>query len=233
MRFYIIIIPFIIILSGCSTLGLPQQDKLKQIDFGAPETIRFCILKDDRVAQAKVDELIEAIRLELSQYALNMDIPWVRPWKRPGFWIKDIHADLAARPLEEPCDRLLAFAGTSAGDFILGAQTYGSVETTSRTKGFVFAEWYSLVELLSFYSPQSVAVHESYHLLGCKHGVTMEACYDQLKRIKAITAKQRKAGNDFFPGIGEDDQLLLSRDEVNNKFGSRLRATIKSNQQTH
>ncbi|MHB8881426.1 MAG: hypothetical protein ACYC69_07950 [Thermodesulfovibrionales bacterium] len=220
-------------LSGCSTLGLPQQDRLEQIDYGEPEIIRFCILRDDGVAQAKVDELIEAIRLELGQYAIKLDIPWTRPWKRPGFWIKDIHADLAARPLEEPCDRLLVFAGTRTGDFFLGAQTYGSVETTTRTKGFVFAEWYSIVEFLTFYSPKSVAVHESYHLLGCKHDVTMERCYDQLKRIKASASQQRKAGNDFFPGVGENDQLLTSRDEVNALFSRRVKTSEKPGQQNH
>ncbi len=233
MRFYKIIISFIIILSGCTSLGLPQRDKLARIDFGEPETIRFCILKDNNVTQARVDELIEAIRLELGQYAIKIDIPWVRPWERPGFRIKEIHADLAARPLEEPCDRLLAFPGTNTGDFFLGSQTYGSVETTSRTKGFVFAEWYSVVEFLLFYSPKSVAVHESYHLLGCKHGITMNACYEHIKRVKAVAAKERKAGNDFFPGIAEDDQLLISRHDVNEIFSRMLMTNKKSDRQNH
>lgn len=216
-----ILILFIIVLSnilsviGCTTIGLSNNAKLAEINFGASENINVCILRDREVTQERVDEIMGAVNHEFSQYGIQFTVPWVRKWERPSFWSKDILSDVISKPLAAPCDRLFAFAARTASERlweIFLPEILGAVDTVSYTKGFAFADWFL------FESPESVAIHEFHHLLGCKHALVMDSCYEQVKKMKDAFALEKHAGDDFFPATSSEGHILRNRDEVYNEF---------------
>jgi hypothetical protein len=100
------------------------------------------------------------------------------------------------------------------GDFIWGLilpEMVGAVDTVTRTKGYVAAEYGSLNQLL-FSSPSDTAVHEVYHMLGCDHAASMDSCYEKIHDIKTAAMKNRLRGKNFFPGINSNGFPLRSRE---------------------
>lgn len=200
---------------ACTTVGQHDRNVLEAIDFGPREELRICILADRGVAENTVKLLAGHIQEELSMFGLDVSIPWIKKWERASFYREGIVRDVAIIPLEPPCDRLLALVGRNTGDFLfglIGIETLGAVETVSHTKGFVVANRASINQL--FLSPKDVAIHESYHLIGCPHAARLADCYQHIRELKRIARANRSQGNDFFPGVSWDNKPILTRHET-------------------
>ena len=215
------ILLFCLLLYGCTTVGIPDKAEMENIDFGPPEKLRICIYKDVNVSDQQADHIIAALQQEFSHFGLAIEVPWVKPWKRPAFASDEILNNFASCPLEAPCDRLLALVGRNFGDFLWGIimpEIHGAVEDVSMTKGFAVAEIGSFNQMLSMSSAARIAVHETYHLLGCDHGLDAKPCYEKIKLVKKIARRNRMAGRDFFPSIPLDQIVLSSRLDVEKKL---------------
>jgi len=210
-----------LLLFGCTTVGIPDKQALDHIDFGPPEKLRICIYKDVNVSDQQANDIIAALQQNFSHFGLAIEVPWVKPWKRSAFASDEILNNLASCPLEAPCDRLLALVGRSFGDFLWGIimpEIHGAVEDVSMTKGFAVAEIGSFNQMLSMSSATRIAIHETYHLLGCDHGLDAKPCYEKIALIKKIARKSRLAGRDFFPSVTLDQRVLMSRLDVEKKL---------------
>ena len=117
--------------------------------------------------------------------------------------------DLVARPLEAPCDRLLALVDRHVGDALWGLpllpEIVGSVDTASMTRGYVVATRATLAQV--WVRPTEVAAHEFYHLLGCPHAKSRVVCY---RRIATLKRAAGAAG--FFPSMTLDGTLVATRE---------------------
>ncbi len=213
---------------GCTTIGVPDAAKRGEIDFGSPATMRVCLLKDREISQERTDEIKAALQEELRLYGIEVTYPWLAPWDRPGFWSSTQLVGVMNMPLVPPCDRIFGLAGRHTGDFFWGIimpEVLGVVEGQTFTRGFAVVELGSLNQLLSFADPESTAVHEGYHLLGCGHGLTMDDCYEQIKMMKIIAAQERERGNEFFPTISNEGYILRTREEVDSVWYRLIQAT--------
>lgn len=209
------------ILFSCTTVGITDKETIENIDFGPPEILRICIYKDVNVSEQQADEIIAALRQEFSQFGLEIEVPWVKPWKRPAFAADEILNDFACCPLESPCDRLLALVGRNFKDFLWGIvmpEIHGAVEVVSMTKGFVVAEIGSFNQLVSMNNAARIAIHETYHLLGCDHSFDAKPCYEKIKAVKKVAKRNRLAGRDFFPSVPLNQHVLISRIDVEKKL---------------
>jgi hypothetical protein len=212
---------FCLTLYGCTTVGVLNKEALKNIDFGPPEKLRLCIYKDDSISDKQAEEIIATLQKEFSHFGIEIEVPWIRAWKRPAFTGYEILNNFASCPLESPCDRLLALVGRNFSDFLWGLtmpEVHGAVEDVSMTKGFTVAEIGSLNQILTMGSAARLAIHETYHLLGCDHDIDAKPCYEKIALIKKIARKSRLAGRDFFPSVGQDQRVLRSRHDVEKKL---------------
>ena len=199
--------------SGCVTVGHHDADALQTMDFGPVEKLRVCLLVDEGVTEKSARELLKAMSDELAIFDLEVEIPWVRRWERPAFLMNGIIEDVALRPLEPPCDRLMAVVGRHVGDFLVSwftPEILGAVETNTHTRGYVVGKAVTFNQL--FQRPSAVAVHESYHMLGCVHGRSLQECYPYILELKRMARASRDGGNDFFPGLSLDRQPIASRE---------------------
>lgn len=212
-------------LFGCTNIGMHDTAVLKKTNFGPVETLRICVLLDQpAVSEAEGVQLMQAVRTEFAQYGIQVEVPWYQPWQRPsGTGMRTIE-DLADRSLPAPCDRLLALAGGNAADVmigLLGVTEYGSVDTVTHTRGYALCEVTCVNQL--FVPTSNAVVHESYHLLGCDHDITMTDCYGRIARLKAAATQNQARGNDFFPTYSLKGQLILQRNEVDLREAMALR----------
>lgn len=220
-RLLILTVAFLL-LSGCTTIGLQDRETVKTRDFGAEESLCICIYKDVEVSDERVEEMIAGMRAEFAPFGVNIEVPWIREWKRPAFTSDGIMTDIAFRHLEPPCDRIFAMVGRNLGDFLWGMlmpEVLGGVEAITMTKGFAVVEMGSVNQFLNSTSPTKPAIHETYHFLGCDDAFTAYACYDQIARIKEAARENRESGKDFFPGMTVDGKIFWTRAEVDRQFG--------------
>lgn len=201
------------LLCACTTVGMhtPARSKL---DYGPPQTMRVCVLKADGVSQRRQDELIHAVNKELSLYNIQVVVPWTRPWKRNDFTVYGMFGnDLSNRPLEAPCDRLVALSDRNIADFLwqftMLPEVLGGVDEETHTHGMIVANVATENQLQL--SPSAATVHEFYHLLGCPHAATLTHCYQRIADLK----RQAQQNPEFFPGVTQDGQFLVTREAVN------------------
>ena len=198
-------------LGACTTVGMHTRQRVA-VDYGPPLQMRVCVLKAPGVTAQRVDALVAAVNRELTTYGIEVTVPWMRPWPRPGFTFQRLFDDVSRRQLEAPCDRLMAFGDRNVGDFLWGLampEILGAVDDDTHTRGYVVATRVSLNQLIT--SPTAVTVHEFYHLLGCPHAASMAVCYGRIAALK----RSYDPRSDFFPGIGRDARILLTRDDAN------------------
>ena len=210
------------LLEGCTTIGVGSHAERGAGHSGEPQTLRLCVYQDSNVSDSSVNEIIGAVREELSPFGLRVEIPWIRKWERPAFEMEGILADIEARPLECPCDRLFAVVGRDSRDFVWGLimpEVLGAVEDRTLTKGYAVGSVGSLNQMLSFQTPEDIAVHEAYHLLGCKHGLFADSCYQQVASIRRMAQENRQQGHDFFPAISLSGRIFWTRAEVDQALG--------------
>ena len=204
-----------LLLSACTMIGAHDLEAMRGVDFGPRETIRFCVLRADDVSEDRARALIIAVDREFDRFGLDVEAVWIRPWRRPGFTVTAILGDVVVRPLRPPCDRLVALVGRHLGDTLWGVvlpEVLGAVETVTHTKGYVVATFASLGQI--GLGPTEGAVHESYHFLGCGHGLVMGECYRSIAAIKDHARRNRAAGRDFFPGLTTDGRPINTRNDA-------------------
>ncbi|BAL23246.1 hypothetical protein [Azoarcus sp. KH32C] len=208
----LLLLPLVVTAAGCTTVGLQEAEALQAMDFGPREELRVCVLADEGVTDDDAKQLVDEVRQEFAAFGLDVSVPWIRRWERSGFALEGIVSDVWRRPLEAPCDRLLTLVGRNFGDFLwglVGVEVLGAVDTPTRTRGYVVAKVRSLNQLLN--SPSEVAIHESYHFLGCEHDLNLSACYARIRDLKRIAHANRDAGIDFFPGLSPKGTPIKSR----------------------
>lgn len=212
-------------LSACTTIGAHVPAHLEKTDFGPREALRFCLLVDENVGDERARALIGEVAAEFARYAIDVQVVRSEPWTRPGFGLEPIITDVVQRPLPAPCDRLVAVVGRHAGDALWGLvmpEVLGAVETATHTKGYVVGKVASLNQAIS--GPGSTTVHESYHFLGCDHGLLMTECYRRVQAIKAMARQNRAEGRDFFPGLDSEGRPIARREEVEAILSGRFAA---------
>jgi hypothetical protein len=221
MRPILIITCLVILSTGCTTVPVGHGRRPDVAALGPPVLLRVCILRDVEVVEEDARGILAALQEGVTPYGLSLEFPWVRDWQRPAFSHTGILKDVARRPLEAPCDRLLALVGRDVRDFLWGAlmpEVLGAVETRTHSKGFVVAETGSLNQLLSFTPPHQAAVHELFHLLGVDHDDDPEGSLRQIMRIKQAAMDNRRAGRDFFPAMTPRGTVYTTRRAVDLRF---------------
>jgi hypothetical protein len=210
-------------LAGCTSITPHRGDvQFTAADLGAPVDLQLCMYKDSQISDRQAADIIAAIQNEFTQYGVIVQVPDIKPWQRPSFNHQGILNDIAKRPLEPPCDRLMALVGRDVRDFLWGAllpEILGAVETRTHTKGFVVAEIGSFNQLMSFRSPAEGAVHEFYHMFGYAHGDDRQTIVGKIVHLKRMAISNWLSGQNFFPGISSQGTLYLSRREVDQRFG--------------
>jgi hypothetical protein len=208
---------------GCATtIGLSVPAARERTDFGPPAVVHVCLLRDEAIREETARDIGNALDREMEPYQITVEVPWVRVWHRPSFFHGGILADVGARPLEPPCDRLLALVGRNTADRLWALffpEILGEVEDDTHTRGFAVGAIGSLYQLV--HPPSGTAVHEFYHMLGCPHALTMRSCYRQI----ALTKSYVRAASGFFPGLALDLHPLLSRHEVDALLSSHRTPT--------
>lgn len=223
-------VAFALMLSACATVGSHNAEHLDALDFGQSEELRICVLADESVTEDDARRLMAGVGEEFSKFGLEITVPWVERWKRPAFLSEGIVVDVWLRTLDSPCDRLLALVGRHFGDFLfglLGAEVLGAVDTVTYTRGYVVAETGSLNQLLV--RPSETAIHESYHLMGCAHQLSLSDCYKHIQNLKKLAARNRGSGVDFFPSISPKGTAILSRQEADALVHGRVRKIQQAN----
>ena len=211
----IIALAFAVVLSACTTMGAPDPVARNQHDFGETETINVCVYVDKGISEAEGRQLIEdAWRTEAPLYGIELNVVKVEQWKRPAFHMEGILADLRQRPLEAPCDRVMAFVGRHVGDAlwgILGPEVLGAVNDETLTHGYTVARRASLNQVIA--PPVAITRHEIYHLLGCGEHGNMPKCY---KRIAMLKEWKRTNQSEIYPAYDLiNGQVLDSRQAIN------------------
>lgn len=210
-----------IALQGCTSIGYDLKDT--QVDYGPNEIINLCILQDNTISDESVEQVVIALNKEFDQYGITIEVPVITRWDRPGFNALAIQYDVIDRPLEPPCDRLMAFVGRHLGDAVWGLtlmpEIFGSVETWTDSKGFVVVQIGSIQQaIISAGNPSNPAVHEFYHMLGCPDAWTFGPCEEKIKFIKWAAHQNRIDGEDFFPAINLSGKVYWTREDVERKL---------------
>jgi hypothetical protein len=202
-----------------------EKKAIRPLDRAEPQPFRICIYKDVSIADERVRDIVAAMRDEFAPFGIRIDVPWVRDWRRPSFFMKGILQDIGNRPLESPCDRIFGIVGRDMKDFVWGIfmpEVLGVVDTKTLAKGYSVGEWGSLNHALTFRNPEELAVHEVYHLLGCAHGLSTQPCGDQIDEIVERARENRQRGEDFFPSRGLDGRYFRTRSEVDSYLGLKV-----------
>jgi len=214
-------------ISSCTTIGLSNPILRSQLDFGDTKELKLCVLYDPDIPNSWVLNLLENLEQELKLYKIQLKPKLLKEYKRPAFFSTDILETIIQKekvPLG--CDRIMAFFKRNFLDFFLALFTpeiQGAVETSTRTRGFIYADYLSPNIIFGF-TPSSTLIHETYHFLGCDHHLIMNECY-----YKILYSKKHYSGN-FFPSFKPNNLkfsknikdelhqeiLYLSVEEVNN-----------------
>ncbi len=222
-------IVFLLLTMHCTTVGFHEDSLRETMDFGQMREIKVCTLSENGIEAEEIESLFSAWNEELKLYSLRAIYVNHGKMERPGFTGFDILSFLYTVPLTKECDRILYLKGRQWKDllyefFTLGIfagigiklEMQGAVETHTNTRGYIKAKYISTLQLL-FTSPKSTLVHEGYHLLGCGHQLFMHACYEDIQKLKSISAQPDvEAG--FFPSRTTTDNRFLRRVDVNGVF---------------
>jgi hypothetical protein len=218
----------LVVISGCTSIGLHSADARRQHEFGPPDTVRLCLHLDDGISETRGRALIdEAWRGEAPLYGLRLAVTEVTRWPRPAFTMNGIIEALTREPLPPGCDRVFALIVRHVGDILWGLlllpEVLGAVNDETLTHGYAIVGHASLNQLFS--SPTDVIRHEIYHLLGCDEHFRMGRCYEQIARLKQW---KRSHQSEFFPAWDITSQRILATREAVNEALSASRVSSAS-----
>jgi hypothetical protein len=205
MSIYTLIV--VLLLSGCTTVGVHDSAALRSIDFGPQQVVRLCAWLDEGISEVEARELLtKAWKHDAGKFELEMQIVRSRPFTRSGFTASAIAAQVNRLPLEDACDRVVVFVGRHAGDVLWGflglPEILGWANDVTRTHAYAVTTIGSLQQALLL-PPSSVLRHELLHLIGCEHGWSLSACYGR------ITEMKRAKRGDFFPAWDAINRIIL------------------------
>ncbi len=224
--------------SGCAftSVGIDQPDYRAQLDFGPPETVKVCAVLDNGITQENAQKTLAGYwnETDAEKYSLSVNIVSYSHKERPlsEYFSWQIADDVSRMPVPAFCDRVMYFVGRNLADAlwsipeIAGApEVLGWVDDATMARGFVVSRFGSLNQVLMglWFSPSQAARHETYHLLGCGHDLTLQACYDKIRDAKALEAALERAGcyekadmQPFLPAFPNAGNIaLLTRAQVN------------------
>lgn len=222
-RKFLPLLSYVAVAIGCTSVGMHDTAVLQGVDFGPRQPLRFCLLRDTGVAASQTEQVMTAIATELDRYGLDVQVAWTREWHPVSSNSPQLMNELVSHPIEPPCDRLLALVARPPGEQLWGVLTegFGSVETNTSTHGYVFVPVPADGNLGR--DPAAVAVHETYHLLGCRHDSTLAPCYHRIAEMKAAARTGAATGEEFFPGYSLAGEGLPARAAVNALMEQALR----------
>lgn len=212
-------IVFLFLVSSCTTIGFHDSKKRNALDFGQEKQLRLCIYHDPEISKARIKNLIENLSEELKLYKIQVQVAIQKEYPRKHFFTEDSLNLLMIEKLPIECDRILALFSRNIFDFLLAIpfpEILGVVETYTRTRGIVYADYFT-PNLLLGATPSRTFIHETYHLLGCDHALIMNECYHRIQLAKGLPSL-----NQFFPSFGTDEKIIfLSHEDVNKTLLSR------------
>jgi len=202
-------------------LGRPSPVRRHFTDFGPPETLRLCLLREPGVSETRVRRVVEGLRGGLALYGITLEVPRVERWSPPPDGPGTRIAALHGLQIEAPCDRLLALSSLRTREFLTrsvspsrpGATIEGEVESRAFSRGYAFVRPISVFHVFGF-DAVALALHEVHHLLRCGHDVVMDDCYRQIARLKRAARESRARGLDFFPILTRDGVWIRERSAV-------------------
>ncbi|HVB80433.1 MAG TPA: hypothetical protein VNE82_10890 [Candidatus Binataceae bacterium] len=228
---------------GCfvTSIGMDRPEVRAQTDFGPPETLRVCALLDDGISQRDAQETLQDYwnQNEASKYNLSVKLVSYTSLPRPmsEFFHWQIASKVAMRRIPSGCDRTMYFVNRNVLDTLwsvpeaYGApEVLGEVDDYTMTRGYVIDRIASLNQVLlsPWFSPAKVARHETYHMLGCAHGLLMDQCYKHIAEAKWIENRLRGAGcyeksklETFFPAFSHagEGPILLTHAQGDSVLG--------------
>lgn len=218
-------------LVACTSVGRHDENALVATNFGPEETLRICVLMDTtEISMANATWLLKVAQDEFARYNLRIVVPAYTPYQRPAGSGMAIIRELAAHKLIPPCDRIMALVGHNWSDALagfLGVEVFGEVDTVTHTRGYIKADVASLAQVFS--PPEEVVLHETYHLLGCAHDLSLSACYKRIIALKEANQLNRAAGRDFFPTYAHTGQIIYLRESVDAREANALRIDLEKN----
>lgn len=218
-------------LMSCTSIGRHDERVLSTTDFGKEETVRICVLIDPAdITMENAQWLLKVAQDEFARYKLRLNVPSYSPYHRPSGGGMAIIQELAALKLAPPCDRIMALVGHNFSDAVsgfLGVEVFGEVDTVTYTRGYIKADVASLAQILS--PPEEVILHETYHMFGCTHDLSLNACYKRIIALKEANIANRAAGRDFFPTYSRTGQIIYVRESVDAREANALRIQLERN----
>jgi hypothetical protein len=229
--------------SGCfvTSIGMENPQARAEKDFGPPQTLKVCALLDDGISQGDAQQTLadEWNQGEASKYNLSVQLVSYSSLPRPTseFFHWQIARKLAMRQIPPQCDRVMYFVNRNALDALwsvpelYGApEILGEVDDFSMTKGYVVDRVASLnqVLMLPWFSPEKVARHEAYHMVGCGHDLVMNECYEHIAEAKWLAKQLDDAGcyeksgvKPFFPSFSNAGAgpIMLTREQAEGMLG--------------
>jgi len=211
MRGVLAAVALSILLGACATPDAPGP-AVESIHYGDRITLHLCVLKSVSLSLHRAEAYLAEVRNDLVPYRIALDTTWIRPWEQPGDGSAALLSDLSQRPLEAPCDRLLALATRTGTAFVSGLllpQVAGEVDSATSTHGYIELAYTAPNPL--FRRTETAAVLEFHALLGCTTSMSPNACDHRIAELKAAADPQAQ----FFPGITADGAYLSTRADAN------------------
>ena len=210
-----LIIPFFII--NCTTIGFHNYDKLNSYDFSKNINYRLCFYKEKSVSIERIQSLSENLSSELKLYNINLETKVLGEVLRPGFKTRNIYEFIIKIPIPDECDRVMVLFERNIFDFVVHIflpEIMGLVEGSTRTRGYIFADYLSINSLTGG-TPSRILIHENYHFLGCDHNIIMNDCYNKIFQLKESAIESYKNNILFFPTLDYKNKLITNREIIN------------------
>ena len=210
-----LLIPVFII--NCTTIGFHNYNKLNSYDFSKIIKYRLCFYKEESVSLNRIQSLSENLTSELKLYNIDLETKVIGQAKRPGFNTQNIYEFIIKIPIPDECDRVMVLLERNIFDFVLHIflpEIMGLVEGSTRTRGFIFADYLSINSLTGS-SPSRILIHENYHFLGCNHSIIMNECYNKIYQHKESAIENYKNNILFFPSQDYKNNFITNREMIN------------------
>jgi hypothetical protein len=206
-----------VLLYGCASTDRPAPAS-ESIHYGSRQTLHLCVLKSVSLSLRRAEAYLAQVRNDLVTYRLILDVTWIHPWEQPGDGSAAILADLSQRPLDAPCDRIVALVDRTGAAFVSGLllpEVSGEADAATSTRGYIELAYTAPNPF--FRRAEDAAVLRFHALLGCTSSMSSNACEHRIAELKAATDPE----SGFLPGITPDGAYLSTRADVNEALSPR------------
>jgi len=185
-----------------------------------PPPLRVCLLASPRVRPAELRTVVENLRASGQAFGIAVEIPGVpeggvaRAVTRPSL------DDLMRRPLDPPCDRMVAVYRDPPAESLsrawIARGPSGGVDRLTHTRAYIVLQVRPFPENLAGVAFPGAA--EISWLLGCSPGTTSATCHARVRRLTSAPMGH----DDFFPAWTSGDTLLRRRADVETELARQL-----------